>query len=64
MKNAPNSKTNLDRAILRFAGDVARSNDLRSLMANLFALDVFEDVALENTRTTEKPCFGFARRKS
>lgn len=34
MKNAPNSKTNLDRAILRFAGDVARSNDLRSLMAN------------------------------
>ena len=23
MKNAPNSKTNLDRAILRFAGEVA-----------------------------------------
>ena len=31
MKNAPNSKTNLYRAILRFAGDVARSNDLRRL---------------------------------
>ena len=34
MKNAPNSKSNLDRALQRFAGDFARSNELRSLMAN------------------------------
>ena len=34
MKRAPNSKTNLDKAILRFAGEVRRSNELRSLMAN------------------------------
>ena len=34
MKNAPNSKVNLDKAILRFAGDVTRSNELRNLMAN------------------------------
>ena len=34
MKNAPNSKVNLDKAILRFAGDPLRANDLRSLMAN------------------------------
>lgn len=34
MKRAPNSKTNLDKAILRFAGEVRRSNELRTLMAN------------------------------
>ena len=34
MKNAPNSKVNLDKAILRFAGDVTRANELRNLMAN------------------------------
>ena len=34
MKNAPNSKANLDRAIQRFAGDVLRANQLRNLMAN------------------------------
>ena len=43
MKNAPNSKTNLDRAILRFAGDVARSNDLRSLMANSIVAQMIGD---------------------
>ena len=34
MKNAPNSKSNLDRALQRFAGDFARANELRGLMAN------------------------------
>ena len=43
MKNAPNSKANLDRAILRFAGDVARSNDLRSLMANSIVAQMIGD---------------------
>ena len=28
MKNAPNSKSNLDRALQRFAGDFARANEL------------------------------------
>ncbi len=34
MKNAPNSRVNLDKSIQRFAGDVARANELRNLMAN------------------------------
>ncbi len=34
MKKAPNSKTNLDKAILRFARDVRKANELRTLMAN------------------------------
>lgn len=34
MKNAPNSKSNLERALQRFAGDFARANDLRGQMAN------------------------------
>ena len=34
MKKAPNSRVNLDKAIQRFAGDVARENELRNLMAN------------------------------
>ena len=34
MKNAPNSRANLDRAILRFAGDPLRANEIRNLMAN------------------------------
>ena len=34
MKNVPNSKTNLDKAILRFAGEVRKANELRTLMAN------------------------------
>ena len=34
MKNAPNSKSNLDRALQRFAGDFARANELRGQMAN------------------------------
>lgn len=29
MKNATNSKANLDRALQRFAGDFAQANDLR-----------------------------------
>ena len=34
MKNAPNSKTNLDRALQRFAGGYVRANELRVIMAN------------------------------
>ena len=34
MKSAPNSRVNLDKAIQRFAGDVARASALRNLMAN------------------------------
>ena len=34
MRNVPNSRTNLDKAILRFAGEIRRANELRTLMAN------------------------------
>ena len=34
MKSAPNSKPNLDKAIQRFAGNIAKANELRNLMAN------------------------------
>ena len=34
MKRVPNSKTNLDKAIQRFAGEIRRANELRTLMAN------------------------------
>ena len=34
MKNAPNSKVNLDKAIERFAGNALRAAELRGLMAN------------------------------
>lgn len=34
MKNAPNSKANLDKAIDRFAGNPLRANEVRNLMAN------------------------------
>lgn len=34
MKNVPNSKANLDKAIQRFAGNIVKANELRNLMAN------------------------------
>jgi len=34
MKSAPNSKANLEKAILRFAGNALRGNEIRNLMAN------------------------------
>ena len=43
MKNAPNSKANLDRAIQRFAGDVLRANQLRNLMANSIVAQMIGD---------------------
>ena len=43
MKNAPNSKVNLDRAIQRFAGDVARERELRNLMANAIVAQMIGD---------------------
>ena len=43
MKNAPNSKVNLDRALQRFAGDFARANDLRGQMANAIIAQMIGD---------------------
>ena len=43
MKSAPNSKVNLDRAIQRFAGDVARERELRNLMANSIVAQMIGD---------------------
>lgn len=43
MKNAPNSKTNLDKAILRFAGEVRKANELRTLMANTIVAQMIGD---------------------
>ena len=40
MKNAPNSKSNLDRALQRFAGDFARANELRGQMANAIVAQI------------------------
>lgn len=34
MKNVPNSRSNLDKAIQRFAGNIVKANELRNLMAN------------------------------
>ena len=34
MKSAPNSRANLEKAILRFAGNALRGNEIRNLMAN------------------------------
>lgn len=34
MGSAPNSRTKLDKAIQRFAGDFIRATELRGLMAN------------------------------
>lgn len=41
MKNAPNSKSNLDRALQRFAGDPVRANGLRGQMANAIVAKAF-----------------------
>ena len=56
MKNAPNSKVNLDRAIERFSGNSVRAAELRGLMANAIVAqmigkpkvleDLFESMAL------------------
>ncbi len=43
MKNAPNSKSNLDRALQRFAGDFARANDLRGQMASAIVAQMIGD---------------------
>lgn len=43
MKNVPNSKTNLDKAILRFAGEVRKANELRTLMANTIVAQMIGD---------------------
>lgn len=43
MKKAPNSKTNLDRAIQRFAANPLRANALRNLMANAIVAQLIGD---------------------
>lgn len=43
MKNAPNSKINLDKAIDRFAGNQLRGNELRNLMANAIVAQLIGD---------------------
>ena len=43
MKRVPNSKTNLDKAIQRFAGEIRRANELRLLMANAIVAQMIGD---------------------
>lgn len=43
MRRAPNSKTNLDKAIQRFAGEIRRANELRLLMANAIVAQMIGD---------------------
>ena len=43
MKNAPNSRSNLDRALQRFAGDSVRANGLRGQMANAIVAQMIGD---------------------
>ena len=43
MKNAPNSRVNLDKAIQRFAGNVAKASALRNLMANSIVAQMIGD---------------------
>ena len=43
MKKAPNSRTNLDKAVERFAGTPARAAELRNLMANAIVAQLIGD---------------------
>ena len=43
MKRQPNSRTNLDKAIQRFAGEIRRANELRALMANAIVAQMIGD---------------------
>lgn len=43
MKRSPNSKTNLDKAIQRFAGEIRKANELRILMANAIVAQMIGD---------------------
>ena len=43
MRNVPNSRTNLDKAIQRFAGDIRRANELRTLMANAIVAQMIDE---------------------
>ena len=54
MKNAPNSKANLDRAIQRFSGDILRANQLRNLMANSIVAQMIGDL-IYNAQKKELP---------
>ena len=51
MKNPPNSKTNLDRAIQRFAGNFIRANELRGLMANAIVAQMIGDGVVKGGRS-------------
>ena len=43
MKNPPNSRTNLDKALDRFAGTPARAVELRNFMANAIVAQMIDD---------------------
>lgn len=43
MKSAPNSKANLEKAIVRFAGNPVRANEIRNLMANAIVAQMIGD---------------------
>lgn len=43
MRNAPNSRANLEKAILRFAGNPLRANEIRNLMANAIVAQMIGD---------------------
>ena len=44
MKNAPNSRANLDKAIQRFAGNPLLANEIRNLMANAIVAPTVDTV--------------------
>ena len=52
MRNVPNSRTNLDKAILRFAGEIRRANELRTLMANAIVAQMIGEGARSCRSTT------------
>ena len=73
MKNAPNSRANLDKAIQRFAGNPLRENEIRNLMANaIVAQMIGEGVVKGGTglkfrfgeATSRRPTCRFCRRST
>lgn len=63
MKRQPNSRTNLDKAIQRFAGEIRRANELRALMANAIVAQMIGDGVVKRMDGTAFPasCTFFGR---
>ena len=59
MKRVPNSKTNLDKAIQRFAGEIRRANELRTLMANAIVAQMIGEGVYG--RSITDPCLGWEK---